>query len=380
MAIALKDLVQHNLDTSLADDRHLVSEIALHWAEVVSDPTNDHVRIRQILAFERGVNIFQVTLATSWIPFLEMGALLELSVILGQRAAGHQLLDVTLRTLKLHAVSVTPFLGSHLGELMSLRTSCPTSDVLEDLLASSLDALQPMFLDGRSRPEFSITADLLHRAEQQWALRFQRLPEELQLSTFLEQSEWTGSTVRIMRCLVYRGHSTRSIMAWLKTGNHEMREPVLLVDLLHAFLDTAHCRGENIEEDDSGCWLEISRLLAGWSFDPKSADGLRKQSMSCVVLLLSMLQTRSSEMSRILVEELVKVPKKWLSADLLRLGQAAVPDCPSFALALVERGAQWAIRTLGDELLEESTSQLTVDALSRSGIRNIHYTSDFSSL
>ncbi|KAF9046067.1 hypothetical protein BDZ89DRAFT_1155358 [Hymenopellis radicata] len=344
---ALRRLVHSNLRLTDREDRRLVTETALNWKHEVESDSAD------------------LEHASIWIPFLSIDALLDLSVTVGETAvAGHatsRFLSTMVDAIRARVLQDELVKISFTNQLMRLRSKLPDMSVIDDVLAPTLAAMQPMFVDGRGRAGCA-GPEVLKCAETQWNLRLRQLPGELQLLAFLEQKTWTTGTVDIIRALLYKTDSAASFSTWLQTGNYRERPYPLLVRVLRAHLDSTSCLGRSLPDAEHRHWVHNFRNFSAWCADTEGED-VRHHAASCLILLFPLLANLRAELSAVLVDSVATLPVTSLPVDLLKVGRALGSECPSFVDALVEHGAQWAVRRFSDYDSFDSYSESRVEGL-----------------
>ncbi len=235
---------------------------------------------------------------------------------------------------------------SFTNQLMRLRSRLPDMSVIDDILAPTLAAMQPMFVDGKGRGGCP-GPDVLKSAEAQWNLRLHQLPGELQLLAFLERRTWTTGTVDIIRALVYKTDSGTSFSAWLQTGNYRERPFSLLVRVLRARLDSISCLGQTIPDAEHRHWVENFHKFLACCADNEGED-VQHYAASCLIMLFPLLANLRAELSAALVDSVATLPVMSLPVEFLKVGRVLGFECPSFVDALIEHGAQWAVRYFSD--------------------------------
>ncbi|KIY73323.1 hypothetical protein CYLTODRAFT_485490 [Cylindrobasidium torrendii FP15055 ss-10] len=345
---SLNTLVENHLDAKSSSDKQLVGDIAVYWADVSVTATNAS----------------QLRLAKPWIPYLDLPALLQLAVSLHRSPHSEVLYDYLLNTVRAQVDVSTEgaLLANLLKDLVKLRALRSDSVVLDELLACALTAIQPMCIDGKQQDRLPLDRSLFQQVESQWQQRSRKLPSALDVAEFLEKEVWSGATSVIIQCLLYRKQpSTEAFATWIRTGHYANISRDLLIPTVHAYLDVVRCRNSILSEEDSGHWLHIYSQLVSAAFDIDAAQELKRTASSCIVMLYALLPQHKADMTASLIDALGHVPVMYFWPEMSWLGRELYADCPSFASAVVEHGAQWSVRYFNEDDMEEVSKNCVVE-------------------
>lgn len=159
---------------------------------------------------------------------------------------------------------------------------------------------------------------LLERAETHWAHRLDAPPSELDLKSFLYQTSWSPSTVRIISALLYRHTSSdNTFWQWVGTDNCAHRSTHDFAIVLHAILDAYISRGKPIPELEGDGWLpHFTRLLKA-TIEPRHPREMRARCSWCMSSLLLSVPTEVTRFTHCILSEMSNLPSKTLPAELL---------------------------------------------------------------
>lgn len=337
----------------------------MYWADVAVTATDaSQVCLFGILLDIPAHFMGQVQLAKPWVPYLDLPALLQLAVSLHQSPHAEVIYDYLLDTVRIQVDVATggTLLANLLEDLVNLRTLRPHSIVLEELLASALSAIQPLYIDGQQQDRLLLDKSLFQQVELHWRQRSRQLPSSLNVTEFLERDIWSRATGVIVRCLLYRRRSsTEAFATWIRMGHYANIPRDLLIPTVHAYLDVVRCRDTILSEEDGGHWMQIYGQLVLAAFDIDASQELKKIASSSIALLYAMLSQHKADMTVALVDALGHVPVMHFWPEMIRLARDLCADCQSFATAVVEHGAQWSVRYFNEEDMEEASKECVTE-------------------
>ncbi|KAJ3506576.1 hypothetical protein NLJ89_g6794 [Agrocybe chaxingu] len=333
------------LDPSKSDDRKVVSEISNHWFNLLKSEL--HIQHQST-----------VSAACLWIKYLEPHQLFEFMDYLqenGHTTPAAELANVILEALSSMAafeLEAESALVHRLPHLLSLRPLLPDSPLLDDLIATSLEATLPIGLDGFSPPNAS--SDLVvmvKRSQTRWAHRSRAAKVDLDIRQFLTQTTFSEATVRIISALLYCRPVSREIFAqWAASEDCLRRDINLLLPIIHAFLDSAPT-GQTVKYE---IWAPLLPRILDVLVDKGGLSALKNKAKQCLSdILMTASEPEAEKILSALVAEFKEFSKADVSAEVLSTGVWLADHYGSKAKALltiiVDNGMQWAIDRLADE-------------------------------
>ncbi|KAG5640903.1 hypothetical protein DXG03_006683 [Asterophora parasitica] len=339
----LHHLVENTLDATNPSDRALIADTTAFWLEALK-------------ASLSGTAI-QKSRVSIWIKYFEqddlfqmLDALLEDTAALGPPTL-EILVDilVALRALLASQADAESELIQRLPQLMALRSLLAESDVLDELVAVAIESSIPAYCDGAACGEAleeTSLAEILKRSDLRWSRQSDLRLVDLPARSFLIQQSWSPSTVTIISGLIYRNaFSQDDFASWLATDHCTHTSPEHFVTVVHAFLDTAFCRGVALPSD---AWLPQFNRLTKSLLDEGLSEHTRTTGVTCALLMARLFPSRSSEFLADVVRAIQSLPVMKVNLYLLSLGRQLHAIHPAVAkplvTELVDHGVQWAVR------------------------------------
>ncbi|KAJ7095895.1 ribosome 60S biogenesis N-terminal-domain-containing protein [Mycena belliarum] len=331
----LRRFVDLALDPTDAGDRQMASAITSHWLT--------------FLMSSAGRVTHEVI--SPWIRYMAPDDMFGLLQIFGQENHG----DLVLLEMVITALGTavkTQFISdlhTRLHLLTALRSSLPKSVVLENMIATIVEACIPVALAGRSlrhADDISISP-LLVQSAHAWSRRFHLAPESLDLRSLLFQEEsWSQSTVKIISAILYQsGCSINVFSSWLASDLSARRSTSDLAQVLRAYLDAPTLRSDGDIQADAMAWIPYLSRFLGSVTDGIAPLTLREDCASCICLILARMPSSFPPFTVALEDQIRRLPNSSLTRELVTVGiwlaKHAVDAKP--ISSLIEHGLQWCI-------------------------------------
>ncbi|KAH8115698.1 ribosome 60S biogenesis N-terminal-domain-containing protein [Phellopilus nigrolimitatus] len=352
---ALRRLLDLMIDHTEYTDRSLVSSICKHWIATISNSINK----------TPGKNISGLLV---WIKFMAFEDLLDIT---GQvlrslqscensdvAATDGEMLNLVEELLSslvhYEGKLVSGWLNEHLSAFLSLRQLLPTVNVLERVIARSVNGL-PIPSDE------SAIKSVVDEAQLHWASRLSSLPRDA-------SSAWSRDTAVAVASFIYRSSVARNhFWTWLALGDLS-EKPALdrLAPAIHAYFDSSFDEEFNATSDGDLVKTLFSSLAKQF-FNRPAKDRDTQVLMMCLIKIMKRCSTRRSDFVKTLV--------KWtstLSVDILHqealhmtpiLDEICGGDIDPFVEAITSHALQWAVRHLSDNADTTDIDEASLDDL-----------------
>ncbi|KII96154.1 hypothetical protein PLICRDRAFT_151289 [Plicaturopsis crispa FD-325 SS-3] len=365
----LAKFIAASLDPSSTLDQNLVADITAHWSTVLKS------------AIQSGKHDETIP-AVLWISYMEQSDLYDLFDFVCDNGGDTvdspfldvlgAILDAAAKSLHKADIATAPesALRSRLTRLLALRRVLPNSLVLENLIATALDAHLPAYPDGQSLLVNNLEPLQLYkislRSEDRWSRQSHSTPEHLTIRAFLDQSSWSDSTARIISSMLYRQHFPADIfLEWLGTNECFALTTRHLATTLLAFFDSNESLGDLRSEDCQCMNAHISRLVATIADSPSPRD-LRVVCKDCVLSISQAIPSFRGQVAAHVKSAIDALPVETITLELVSLGRRLHTTIPLGieVILVLNQGLQWAVRYLSgahedvekQSVLEELTS------------------------
>ncbi|KAF4602702.1 hypothetical protein EYR40_005919 [Pleurotus pulmonarius] len=344
------------LDADDAKDRRIAAEIAKFWEAFINRSVSSR-------------NSNDISNALRWIQFMDSEPLLELFDSITDSLSDtpdhstvsvlRELLVSIKRSIRSDDSSFEWKLRSRLPQLLALRPVLSGFYVLEDIVATALESSLPIGHDAHDARHQHIESGspnsihtLLGRAETHWAHRLDAPPSELDLKSFLYQTSWSPSTVRIISALLYRHTSPyNTFWKWVGTDNCAHRSTHDFAIVLHAILDAHNSRGTPIPKLEGDGWLpHFTRLLKA-TVEPRHPREMRARCGWCMSSLLLSVPAEATQFTHCIVSEMSNLPGSTLPAEILTAVARILPfgEHQTVVASIVTNTLQGLVSFLGEE-------------------------------
>ena len=344
------------------DDSKIATEFAVYWMNTVKNNLalqNDTQVSLNILITVLHVssNLFQLALAYPWIKFLETNDLFSLLGFISsyaQVAPGSpalELLETILTALKRTTSNISGTLGQQLPQLLTLRSLLCHSSALEDMIAAAVNTYVPLahhgYLSDGPGFETSSLETLATLAETQWNHHLDRIPEELDIQTFLTQKSWTSLTARIVSDLLYKQSTSReAYLHWLSTYYKSITTNDLCKSL-SAYLDAAIQQEDVIGDAENEILASQFLHLLSYYWTESSHHGSSTYA-DCLFLIIQRSSSKVSDLLSVLHQHIQSIPNGHTGYQCLLLGRRLRGIChheiEDIIAYMVDHSLQWAVR------------------------------------
>ncbi|KAF7433677.1 hypothetical protein PC9H_005640 [Pleurotus ostreatus] len=339
-----------------AQDSLVVAEIAKFWVASINRSINSR-------------SSSDVSSATKWIQFIDSEPLLDLFDSITDSLSDtpsqstvsvlREILVSIKRPLRSGDSSFEWKLRSRLPQLLALRPVLSGFYVLEDIVATALESSLPIGHDSHDARHQHIEAgspdsisNLIERAETHWSHRLDAPPSELDLKSFLHQTSWSPSTVRITSALLYRHTSPDNVFwRWVGTDNCAHRSTHDFAIVLHAILDAHITRGKPIPKLEGDGWLpHFTRLLKA-TIEPRHPREMRARCSWCMSSLLLLVPAEATQFANCVASELSISPGSAFPAEILTAAARIFQyeQHRTVVSSIVTSALQGLVSLLGDE-------------------------------
>src|SRR5882757_146118 len=147
-----------------------------------------------------------------------------------------------------------PGLRSRLPQLVSLYSVQPNWDLLESLIARAVDSAFIAWIDGVPASASNSSGNLeslVVTSCSRWSKRAEFRSERLDVSVFLNRSEWTSHTVSIIKSLIYASETARRVSRTFLESAASLKQPALnIAPLIWTWFDAS----DMSDVGSSGTW------------------------------------------------------------------------------------------------------------------------------
>jgi hypothetical protein len=238
-------------------------------------------------------------------------------------------------------------LGQFLPRLFELHVKAPESSPIIDLIASGLIGTLPAFIDCSSMPRdtFGSTplVKLITTTEARWVDRAENTLSPTDVSSLLNQEQWTQSSVNIIHGLLYRNHLPRDqIDRWFATGRWKSLDPIFSLSIVLASIDSAR---EGVVAAPETLSLQLDHALSVLlNHDhPRNCRGLAKRAIGRIV------GVSESDVVETIARRIAKLRYQDIDSEIVSLGRqllssSGVKSRPAITV-LITTAIQRVIRT-----------------------------------
>lgn len=250
------------------------------------------------------------------------------------------------------------------SKLLELQTVLPASALLEDMLSAMLVSQLPPGLDGHIIfSEGQPLSVVLSGAKPSRMCDLRSLPFDL-ISQLLEKKTWSDSTGNTIVALLYSHPTSVQVCAsWLNSKRWGRLAIYTFASVLAAFLDcTALTGGDLSQVHDDVLHDLLNRLFLGERY-----HGARyPQHLECIHKILVLSGTRRAGLMSALQERIQSIPIMDFAFETTFIARklVGVSGCDALATSIVDRGLQWAVRHLSDDVADSEESNMALENLS----------------
>ena len=244
-----------------------------------------------------------------------------------------------------------PGLRSRLPQLVSLYSVQPNWVLLESLIARAVDSASIAWIDGVPAGTSNSPGNLeslVVTSCSRWLKRAEIRSEVLDVSVFLNRSEWTSHTVSIIKSLIYASETARQVSRTFLESMASLKQPALyLAPLLWSWFDASDMSNVG----SSGAWRKHFEQLTASIVDIQAHRDHRLTCSRATHAMIQKLPSLRSELFSDLLDRVLKMSPDNLTSEILRLGKILIEILPqasdTFAHSLLEHALCWMSRSFG---------------------------------
>jgi hypothetical protein len=262
-----------------------------------------------------------------------------------------------------------PGLRSRLPRLVSLYFVQSNWGLLESLIARAVDSAFIAWIDGVPAGASNSSGNLESLVVtfcSRWSKRAEFRSEGLDVSVFLNQSNWTPNTVSIIRSLIYASETARQVSRTFLESTASLKQPALhLAPLIWSWFDASGMS----DIESSGTWRKHFEQLTAGIVDIQASWDHRLTCRRAIHAMIQKLPSLRSELFSDLLARILDMSPDNLTAEILRLGKNLIEILPqasdTFANSLLEHALYWVSRSFGgpDNLDDRIVTALGVTLL-----------------
>ncbi|KDQ65157.1 hypothetical protein JAAARDRAFT_75487 [Jaapia argillacea MUCL 33604] len=360
-------VISSSFDPSSELDKKMTGEFTRHRCRRLVDALGSRVEIPTV---------------DSWLPLTDTADIIQLLDVLIEQmgrsstAALIPLSESVLTTLNqsLPAVGIIDAIRSRLPGLCSLRSSLPESPILEKTIAAGVETSFPVGLDGHclsTTPSSVIQlSQICTTSSRSWCHRFDQLPDEISIVSFIRHQTWTPSSTEIITSILYRRPSARAALFNL-IQSQELKPPSTyhLAGVLHAFFDSGFLDQSDALYSEGHHWERWYPVLVASVMGSQTTSAERTSCTDCLLSMYSHLPSKRVDLISALRDGVKLLSNRLPVLDalvLVRQLHGLASDQMQAALTdFVDHGLQWAVRLFSSDEKEDAENREVVVELGR---------------
>lgn len=251
-------------------------------------------------------------------------------------------------------LDVTQWMSKNLPNLLILLRCVPAFEVLDKVIALSVDASIPIGHDGLMRTSgLASLSKLVHIADLHWSSRLDTIPQEISILPLLNRDDWTQNIADTIAAFVYKSAGAReTFWKWLSSNGLSGTPSIsFLAPSVHAVIDTSF---EGVPQSGDPLISKLFDSLSNEFFVGAAGEcEMQIYLASLVKIIRHDVRQRATFMKNLEIK-VAQMSVHILHEDVLHLASALVKLndglCGPFLNAVIDHALQWAVRYLSDNL------------------------------